>query len=670
MFIAKEISDKILDYLKLKQSNFQTEKKGIRLFFECPKCKRRSCYLMPERNNHITCLTCSFVSKTIIDTVRVYEKDKREYSDNDVLEYLKDLFNIKIIDDDYIDKHLNFYEKVGFDLVPVVKNTKIPTEKDWTSNEHKSKKEWLYWLSNNQDLGVKTGLKSNLLVLDIDCLSKEEKVEYNLAKTSEERRSELLIIREERLNKVRKEIGSFISSTLTQKTLGGIHLFYKYDKDIPKTFFNIEGINIDVEAEGGYILLFPSQTNKLRREFERLEEIIELPKELKKYLLKKIDGPKLTDSETIKKDIETENFKIDPEELLLKNDNLKGCCNNSFIRLGGILRKQLNIKQTSYVLHLLNRHLLKFPMQDKAIDSMVGELDRYYRFDESELAHEILDHLKEVGEVGRNEIAMTIAGTNKGEPKKRIDKALSYLVKEGYIVKKARTYAIIKHIEWATDLINTGKRIDFDMPYFSDIAEFNWGDLLLLASKNKRGKTTISINFIRQLVNQGKTPNYISLETGSRFKAISLKLNLKEGDFRYNREWVDPSELELEQGAITVLDWLMIEEKSMTDTIFKRLVEQLYKTNGILIVFQQLKEDNTFFAPNLCKQFPSFVARYVYDSENDGTYGKWKVDDMREPKEHIKVYDVPCIYNWQDKTLTRVCDIKQENSEGSVSESG
>ena len=390
------------------------------------------------------------------------------------------------------------------------------------------------------------------------------------------------------------------------------------------------------------------------RKIIKLNQIKPLPEHLKKFLLSKIDLPNLkTNSEKLKEDIETENFKMDLFE--------EGSRNSSLITLGGIFRKELNIPQTQFVLNVLNNHNTN-PLPPKEINAMMKKLEHYSKFDEEELALKVLQYLRDVEEANRTEISMAIANTNRGEEKKRVDKSLFYLVKEGYLLKRGKTYHLIKKVEWKESLIEIGKPIDFKMPYFYDIANFKYQDLILIGSKNKRGKTHVSINIIKQLVEQGKKPYYVSLETGSRFAQIALQLGLKEGDF-YHTFCADPTKIELEPNAITIIDWLLIVDKSKTDLVFRSLIEQLYKTNGIIICFMQLKsskqQNNEWFAPNMVSQFPSLSVRYIYEKDDDGTYGKFVIDEIREPKANIKTFEIPCKYNWKTKELKRIDELKE-----------
>jgi len=485
-----------------------------------------------------------------------------------------------------------------------------------------AKNEWQNWIANGLNIGIKTGIKSNVTIIDID------------------------------QKPIPEEIKKLMGNTLIQESTNGFHLFYKYDKEFPKT--RIDSLKIDIENDGGQVVIYPSKIKEVERKIQ-IHPIIKISKELKEFLLSKTTIPRKTHSEELREAIKTEDFKIDPTKFALKNNQLEGSCNTEFIKLGGILRKQLTTNQTGYVLNILNKHMLENPMQQRAINAMIRELDKYNIFDEKELAHKVLEYLKDVEEASRNEIAMTIVGTNRGEDKKRVDKALKYLVKEEYIVKRGTRYAIMQKANWSEDLIEQSKPINFTMSYFSDIANFNWGDLLLIGSKNKRGKTHISMNIVKHLVEQGIKPYYISLETGSRFKKIALQLGLKEGDF-YHDFQIDPTKIELPKNAVTIIDWLLIVDKSKTDLVFRHLVEQLYKTNGIIICFQQLKQDNGWFAPNMAMQFPALSARYIYDSDDVGEFGKFDIDVIRDPKLKVKHYEIPCRYDWEAKTLTKITE--------------
>ena len=613
----------LVDYLKLKKDIIQMKKSGKIVMLNCPFCGKEpmSANIIPN-TSLINCFACK-KKYNLLDIAKLVEKpfpDKEE----EQLQYLKDLLKIDVTtkkDETEIGKLLDFYVESGFDLVPIVKNNKRPIEKDWTNKEHKDKDEWERWIATGLNIGVKTGIKSRKTIIDID------------------------------QKPIPEEIKKIMGNTLVQESNNGFHLVYEYDEDLPKT--RIDELKIDVENEGGQVVIAPSVIDGYKRKFVNLVSPIKMPKELKDLLLSKITVPRKTISQSVIEDIEQEIYR---KPLITEGEGR----NDLLIRLGGILRKELNLLQTEYTINILNKMICDPPLEPKEIRGMMGSLDKYVKFDEQEMAHKILQYLKDAEEATKKDIELVITGYfAKGEVKKRIDKTLVYLLKEGFILKRGRNYHSIKKAEWKESLIETGIPIDFKMPYFHDVANFNWGDLVLIGSNNKKGKTHISMNIVKQLVEQGKKVYYISLETGSRFAKIALQLGLKEGDFYWDFV-ADPTKIELEPNAITIIDWLLVIDKAKTDLIFKHFVEQLYKTNGFLIIFMQLKQDNNWFAPNMAEQFPALACKYIYDDDEKGEYGKFKIPTIREPKIKIKSYEIPCHYNWQTKELRRIDELKKE----------
>ena len=626
--IEHVILSHLLDYLRLKKIPYR--KKGKMIYVDCPVCNDPDAHMLPNNKVDLECFKCKPKDKigryyNLIDIVKKAEPQLK--TDEDILQHIKELLDVKVMtkkDEAKVINLLEKYKEWGFDLVPIVNNGKFPVEKDWTNKEHKDKKEWETWIKNGLNIGVKTGKRSRVTIIDID------------------------------QKPIPEEIDKIKGDCVIQESTKGYHLIYKYEPELPKT--RIDELKIDIENDGGQVVIYPSVIDKVQRKFINVtKQISEMPIELKTFLTAQITVPRKTDSEKVREDIQTGDFNIGVLE--------EGQRNSTLVRLGGCFRKELPITQTRYVLNILNRILCERPLPSKEINAMMRKLEHYTYFDEQELAHKVLEYLRDsVEEAGRTEIAMAVVGTNRGEDKKRIDKSLAYLVKEGYILKKGTRYNIIKKAEWKESLIEVGKPIDFKMPYFYDVGSFRYGDLILIGSKNKKGKSHIAINIIKQLVKQGKKPYYISLETGSRFTQIALQLGLKEGDFKWDFV-ANPTRIELEPDAITILDWLCPTNFAEVDKLFMHFTEQLYKTNGVLIVFMQLKgsksQDNEWFAPNMVSQFPALSARYIYDKDGDGEYGTFKIDVIREPKLHIKNYEIPCKYNWTSKELKRVDEMEE-----------
>ena len=65
------------------------------------------------------------------------------------------------------------------------------------------------------------------------------------------------------------------------------------------------------------------------------------------------------------------------------------------------------------------------------------------------------------------------------------------------------------------------------------------------------------------------------------------EFDLKEGDFFWATGY-EPAKVELKDNAVTIIDWLDVEDFTQTAQIYKILQRQLDKHNGLLIVFSQL----------------------------------------------------------------------------------
>ena len=635
--IKNLILGKIKEYLTLK--GIKTQKIGKMITFPCPFCNKMG-NSIPNSIN-LNCLSCS-KRFTLIDLVRKIEN--KEGSDDEIIEYLKSILKIEGVvpkkEENKTKELLDFYEKMGFDLVPVAKGEKYPIEKSWTSKSHKNKEEWEQWLNNSLNLGVKTGQISNITVIDID--SKE----------------------------IHPDLKGYLEGleTSVQETPHGTQWFFQYEADLPKT--RIDEYKLDLENNGGQVVIPPSITDKQGRKWITTNnQIMKMSEELKKFLLEKVTVPRKTNSEIIKEDIQTEDFKINPKDFLLKNNNLEGCCNSSFIKLGGILRKNLNIKQTTFVLQLLNRHLLENPMEDRTINAMVQELSNYIIFDEQELAHEILEHIKEVKEITKSDLELSIAGEwTKGEAKKRFNKTMQYLIMEEKITQRGKKIKVVEDLSWVDTLIDIGSPLDYKIPYLNDYAYFCKGDIVILGSKFGYGKSTLAINIIKRIVDQKIKPYYIySEKQGGRFARTATHLGLREGEF-YSARCSNPDNIILRPNSFIIYDWVRPtkdEGFARTDLLFDKLVEKTEKTNSFLICFVQLKVDDTFFAPNMIGQYPSVLAKYVHESK-DGIYTKFVFEKIREPKIQGGRIEVPCVYDWSTKQVKLVEELSEEEQKNII----
>jgi len=189
--------------------------------------------------------------------------------------------------------------------------------------------------------------------------------------------------------------------------------------------------------------------------------------------------------------------------------------------------------------------------------------------------------------------------------------------------------------------------------------------LILIGATVATGKTHIAINIIKQLVEQGIKPYYLSLEGGSRWAKIALQLGLKEGDF-WHHETSDPYDVEFEKNSVTIIDWLCPNSYAETDKVLKYLNDKVRDKQGVAIAFVQLRDNNEWLAKDLIKQFPAFAGRYLYDDDT-GEYGRFKIDKIRDAKVKVKRYEIPCKYDWETKEFKRVDNCNDEEK-GEVNE--
>ena len=595
------------DYLALKRPEIKMT--GNKLF-RCPfesehsiKSDKPSANEFPPASGCIHCFEPTHGKLgDIFSLVRRFEEDKSQWTDEAIGEYLIDFFKIQT--DDKVEKALIFYQQNNFDLVPVEKNGKAAIEKEWTKKIHKNIVEWQDWLSSSLNIGIKTGKASNITVIDFDLHGEE----------------------------FPKDIQELIGETLVQKTKNGFHYVFGYEEDIPKTNFDLDKIHIDVMADGGQIVCFPSIIDGIGREWND-SPIAKMPKEFKDWLLQYIKPSKQENKE------QTPNFED------IKIQGLQGCCNSTFVKLGGICRKFLTQDQTSKVLFLFNS-LLEEPMEDKVIRAMLKSLEQYDLTDKNDLKNKVLAHLELVGEASSRDLKDSL-----GYAKAEIEQILAQLLKEELIYKTGRLYRFMNRITWNETFIGESKHIDYKMPYFDSIATFRDSDMIILGAPTGHGKSHLALNIIKQLVNQGKKPYYLSTEPGNRFASISLALGLKEGDFYWFNHY-SPENVELPENGICIVDFFAPDQYCDTQILYKKFAQQMDKKKGNIIIMVQLKEDGEWFAPNQILFYASLAAKLRYPNKADREHPILETYKIRESKSKMQFVTIPLQYNFESKILS------------------
>jgi len=615
----------IMDYLQKVTPNFQ--KKGK--MFTCLKCKQLSANIFPPDSNKVFCLTPDCGKQgDIVDVCRTAEFDNcQDVPREDIEKYLIKMFDIKTVERTY--KIFDKYVKWGWDMVPVEKNRKESwIEKEWQLKSHKDKSEWIEW-ANSINMGVQTGKKSNIVGIDFDFVEsglKKKIYASNGAKEDIEKAKKQHI---DGLTLVKKEMPWLDWTTVQQNTFGGIHLFYVYDKEIPKTAFNFNGVHIDIESEGGQIVVEPSVVGGQKRTIIG-DEIKPLPKELKELIINSCGKNK--------KEEKTEHVQENTE---LTFENLNSNRNNTFIKLYGELRKEMPIKIAFRTLQKFNNLLdKKLPLRD--LKAMAGQAEKYYEADIEKISEEIINHFKIVQqEVNYRDLKEVLNGVERTD----IEKAIRSLLDKNKIYRiKKDWYKLVTDVEWRTDFLSVNKPLNITVPYFSNYAKFVNGAMLVIGGKTGTGKTHWAVNLIEHFVKQGICPKLISTEATGGFADVALARGLKEGDFKF-WQTTDPTNVPFQPNEVRIIDWLKAPNSEFfkLDTIYEELNNKLVNFGGLLIVLAQLKQDNgKFYAEDMVMQFASLVGKFLYPEVNgvvDNLHPYIKTTKIRKPKPRITQYN-------------------------------
>jgi hypothetical protein len=606
----KQIKSYLLDYLKLRIPNFvQSSKRGL---FTCPKCKQISANIYPEGSGNIHCFTpeCG-KGGDIFDVCRAIDfGGQADLKDEDIADLLIQELGIKTSSE--IKEWLNKYQKFGWSLVPVEKNSKKANiESGWQSKIHTNLDEWNDWLESGINVGLNCGKISNVTIIDIDT------------------------------KKIPEDLQKFVGETLTQDSPNGWHLVYFYEPDLPSTNLRTTPCNLPVEvrSDGNQTVIFPSVVDGKERHWNQ-KEPIKMPDELKSWLLERI----------VNKD-ESKEILISPTETLLSDLKIKGLdgkCNTSILKVAGLFRKQLNLQQTEFVISIINDILLDEPMPKKDVRNMMKEIQKYSSADVNVLQKQVTDYLNRHDEASARDLVEVLK-----MERRDIQEVLAVLIQENKVYKQRNLYKIIKDIEWKSTFIDDIKTLPYKIPYFQDYCVCREGDQLIIGGNPGTGKTHLAMNFIKKFVEQGITPYYYGTESKSRYLKVGMELGLKEGDYWYASGY-EPSKIELKDNSVTVLDWLDIDDFATTGQVYKLLQKQLDKHNGLLIIFSQLNSNDAFYAENQLKFYGALVAKYLFTrvgSVVDTQNTFFKVEKIRESKSGQQYLTIPTKFNPDTKTV-------------------
>jgi len=659
------IYNKLMDYLTLKKYPFK--KSGALTMVKCPKCGKEPFTGQKIPNvPKINCFTCK--KFTILDFVKKIEPEFKDSNDEKIIKHIRDLFNIPVVTDNEqsdLEKLFQKYKDNGFCLTPLCKNSnsipeghfgKMPVKgnNNWQKTSYTNIKEWLNWIKLGLNVGMVCGL-SKKTTIDIDTMPKIIKEKIYSGKASEEEKKQAIADSNKLLDEILGKLGHPEKLTMHQITNGGMHIIFNYVEGFRKT--KINELHIDVEHDGGYIAIQPSKIGDTTRQVIG-DKTADIPEELKKFLLEKMESPVKTNT--------SDNPNLGNYEGMNFGLVDKGQGRSEYlIKFGGILRNNFPIHMTEKMIKLVNQTHCNPPIPDIGLEKTVlKSIRNYTKQDERNIKNEVLNYLEKATRGRSDEIEICVFSERvKGEKKLLLASILVELIQEDKIQRKKNEYFLIKKANWKTSLIDRAKPLDFKIPYFDDITRLKYGEQILIGAQSGSGKTTLVMNIIERLVKQGKTPKLFETEV-KNFIEIALARGLKECDFLYDDE-SDPLEVEFEKNSIIIIDWLdPSEDFTQVPSMFKRLKNQLIKSNSFLITFMQLKEDginkNGWFSPNSCKHYPSLAVKFLLEDVNTNRKnGKFLVTKNNKPK-HPETRLIPTYY---DENTCQVRTIKEIEAE-------
>ena len=637
----KVITSYLQKYLEYKRPDIKINNSKL---FICPfahehgdKDTKPSCKIYTKYGHVLKCFNASHRdSLDIFKVFRKLESDMASFNDDDIAEYLTNLLDIKT--NEKIDALFNGYYESGFHLIPIQSGHKDTKENSKGADENKKpisgiswKKttsnnisQWKEWYDAKLNFALVLGKISDTIAIDIDS------------------------------DKTLEIMKPKMDTTAVQTTSKGFHFLYKYEDwmdDIQHINLRSKGYEMEFRANNSYIVIAPSSVRGEERKWNG-NKIVKMPLELKEFLQGLIDKQSKVISE---EDKLVDLFKSGDLNVKTPLKGLDGECNDTFIKLGGLLRKRMSAKQVEWGLYNFNKILDK-PMDYKHLKQMSYQLKKYDDFDKKEIAKDVLEHLKLLETSTARGLKDSL-----GYEMKTIEEVLAYLVKEEKIKKCNKVYKYIPKIDWETDFMSTGVPLNFEVPYFGKYARFDSGSMIVIGASTGRGKSHLACNLMNEFKKLNIIPNYICTEAGSKFGIISATLGLKVGDYKFIRI-PDASTIELEDNAVTIIDWLKPpnSEYNKTDTLYEALNGQLVKHGGLLIIMVQLRKEGTFFASDLFDFYCSLVATYnwtkikclndevIYDSEN--TFLKTeKIRDSKSGQQHIVI---PTHFNRETKVIT------------------
>lgn len=238
------------------------------------------------------------------------------------------------------------YAAVGWPVFPCESRGKRPRTQHGlldASTDARTIEDW--WRADgNANIGVVTGPRSGLLVLDVDAGGDNDDGR-------------------ETLRDLEQTHGDLPRTASVETPSGGQHYFFRYPTAIEvRNSAGLLGVGLDIRGEGGYVLAPPSQgRNGSRYEPDERAPLADPPAWLLKLLTRPENSVQAAPAS---------------EWLAIANGVAEGQRNTSLTRLvGHLLRRYVDVDLAAVIAHMVNeRFRPPLPMSevDRIVDSVAG----------------------------------------------------------------------------------------------------------------------------------------------------------------------------------------------------------------------------------------------------------------------------------------------------------
>ena len=203
------------------------------------------------------------------------------------------------------------------------------------------------------------------------------------------------------------------------------------------------------------------------------------------------------------------------------------------MEVGGGLTKIMNIKEVSFALNIVNETVFPNPVPQEEFADIVTSLGKYIDEQEANVKKSVLDYIALTDSATKQDIEFAVFDRRvTGKYKVLLDTTLFNLIQEHKIFKNSSWgYEIVKKIQWSDNISDVGMPIKFEMPYFHNYANFNYGDVAIIGGATKTGKTTLAMNLSKDLLSKALNLSIFTMKAAGVLARQHYNSDLKTAIF-------------------------------------------------------------------------------------------------------------------------------------------